>query len=144
MTTNNWREEKEQIEVIVADNLVQVPVEFPNGEKTQPENTEDDGHWIRLTIRPGDNNRISLGNNPLRRRVGLVIFQIFCPTKVGTKYADELVDTIMDLFQDREYLIQAGSKILFRSVSVDVVGCPMGQEQFQINVEIPYWRDKIG
>lgn len=108
------------------------PVAYMNVEFTPPR----DAPWVRLTVLPGGEGQIELGNPSLDRHVGLIDVSVFTPEGSGTKQARELAEQAAAIFRKANF-----SGILCRNPDVTTVGIIDGW--MQLAVRIPYQRDTI-
>lgn len=106
---------------VVFDNIAYVPVQGTP--------------YVRLSIRPGNSERITIGSRE-HRTVGLIVVQIFTPLGQGTSDARVLAEQAAAIFRDQEF-----GGVLCRSASIQNVGQSTDWNQF--NVTVPYQRDEV-
>ena len=92
-----------------------IPVFFDNAgdDVTPPQNSA----WVRLTVLPGSSQQVEMGRLRRWRRAGVVAIQIYVPAASGTGLAQELGDTVIEIF---EGLTLSG--VIFRATSLNRVG----------------------
>lgn len=108
------------------------PVAYMNVEFDPPRGSP----WVRLSVLPGGEGQIELGNPSLDRHVGIIDVSIFTPEGKGTKQARELAEQAAAVFRKASF-----SGILCRNPDVTTVGVMDGWHQ--ITVRVPYQRDTI-
>jgi hypothetical protein len=101
---------------------------------------EQTGPYVALFILDGEGHQVSLGTPALRRWAGVIIVQIFVEQDTGTKLARQYADTIGAIFDRAQFSYGSSGTIRCRIPSITPVGIENGW--FQINVEIPFIRDK--
>lgn len=102
-----------------------------NDIKEQP----DDDAWVRLTIRNGEANQVTLGTNGYHRFPGTIICQVFVPKNKGTKQSSEIADALVSLFANWQH---SAVKVMSPyCVTVGVV-----QDFHQVNVMVPFYRNE--
>lgn len=95
---------------------------------------------VALFIRRGEGLQASLGEVPLRRWPGVILVQVFIPSGSGTQQALEYASSIGAIFDRAEFSSGTSGRIRCRIPSVETVGERAGW--FQVNVTVPYLRDK--
>lgn len=102
----------------------------------------DTAIWARVTVRPGERTRSSVGAG-LFRRTGLLIVQIFAPSGSGDGGALAFADQVAA--EVDEATIGSGTPssptIRFRAVSTRTLGAD-GMGWWQINVSAPWYTDQ--
>jgi hypothetical protein len=111
-----------------------IPVFYDNaGDDVEPpENSE----WVRLTVLPGDSQQVEMGRLRRWRRVGVIIIQIFVPAASGTGLAQELGDTVKQIFEGITV-----SSVIFRATSLNRVG--LDGAWLQYNATTPFQADEL-
>lgn len=98
----------------------------------------DEPH-VRPAITTGSASRLSMGPNARRRAYGLATVSVFRPLGEGDANARSDALTLESLFRDYE-----SQGVTFGEPSSTVVGPdPEGRPFFQINVNVPFRRDRI-
>jgi hypothetical protein len=105
-------------------------------ERTPASFTSAKAPWVRLTIIPGKQTQVEMGNQRRFRRIGLVVLDVFVPAGSGEGRAMELCDAFADIFMARTI-----SGIVFRATSVDRVGTTDAWTQFSAST--PYQSDSL-
>ncbi len=111
---------------------VQVFYDNAGDDVTPPQNTA----WVRLTILPGQSQQVEMGRLRRWRRVGLIVVQIFVPAASGTGLAQELGDSVRDIFEGVTL-----SGVLFRATSLNRVG--LDGAWLQYNATTPFQADEL-
>lgn len=117
-----------------------IPVAYENVDFTPPEQSGiSQGAWVRLSIRNGDSNQISFGGGDkgLHRAMGLIIVQCFVPEGKGEFLVRQLADYASAIFRS----VSMSNGIKTKSPRVSYQGNSGGY--YQLNVEVPYWRDEV-
>jgi hypothetical protein len=111
-----------------------IPVFFDNAgdDVTPPQNSA----WVRLTVLPGQSQQVAMGNTRRWRRIGVAVLQIFVPAASGTGLAQELGDTVIEIF---EGLTLSG--LIFRATSLSRVG--LDGAWLQYNADTPFQADEL-
>lgn len=111
-----------------------IPVFFDNAgdDVTPPQNSA----WVRLTVLPGDSQQVAMGNTRRWRRVGVCAVQIFVPAASGTGLAQELGDTVIEIFEGLTL-----SSVIFRATSLNRVG--LDGAWLQYNANTPFQADEL-
>ena len=91
--------------------------------------------FVRLTIIDGEAKQASIEENPLHRRVGIIVIQIFVRPGDGTKPAEVLADHAATIFRAVQF-----SGITCRSPEYRKIG--QVEDWYQINVEVPFFVDE--
>lgn len=92
-----------------------IPVFFDNaGDDVQP---PQNSAWVRLTVLPGASQQVEMGRLRRWRRAGVVVVQIYVPAASGTGLAQELGDTVIEIFEGLTL-----SSVIFRATSLNRVG----------------------
>lgn len=129
--------ERQAIETRLEANFVAIPIKYEN--VPFPE-TEDP--YCAIFVRRGAGNQISLGNSPqLQRWTGIIVVQVFVPADTGTQAAAAYADQIAAVFNRQEFSVSGSGLIRCRVPQTDTVGVRNGW--FQMNVTVPYRRDKL-
>jgi hypothetical protein len=103
-----------------------IPVFFDNaGDDVQP---PQNSAWVRLTVLPGSSQQVEMGRLRRWRRAGVVAVQIFVPAASGTGLAQELGDTVRDIFEGLTV-----SSVIFRATSLNRVGLDGAWLQYNAN-----------
>ncbi len=128
---SNFKTIKKDIEVYLEANWSTTVIDYANTRFTQPK-TE----FLRIRIVHGETEQISMGSSQDHRSVGLIILSLFTKQNEGTGTLLEYADTLTDLFTNKTIGI-----VNTRSPSVNDVGLSDGH--YQINIEIPFWADRV-
>lgn len=111
-----------------------IPVFFDNaGDDVQP---PQNSAWVRLTVLPGSSQQVEMGRLRRWRRAGVVAVQIYVPAASGTGLAQELGDTVIEIF---EGLTLSG--VIFRATSLNRVG--LDGAWLQYNAMTPFQADEL-
>lgn len=103
-----------------------IPVFFDNaGDDVQP---PQGSAWVRLTVLPGASQQVEMGRLRRWRRAGVIAVQIFVPAASGTGLAQELGDTVRDIFEGITV-----SSVIFRATSLNRVGLDGAWLQYNAN-----------
>lgn len=102
--------------------------------------TETRSAYVALFIRDGEGSQISLGTTALRRWPGVIIIQVFVPQDTGSRTARGYCDTLAAIFDRVQFSVDASGTITCGTPSVQIIGTREGW--FQMNVSVPYHRDK--
>lgn len=115
---------------------VDVPVFYGNVEA----NTSQKRPWLRLVVITGDSDLAGLGGGTQRmwRTVGAVVVQIFVAVNFGEKIARQYADKVAAIFRGTRI-----GDLHFRAPSLIVIGAQPGGAWYQLNVNIPYYRDEL-
>ena len=128
--------ERQAIEARLEANFTAMPIRFENAPAAE---TQDP--YCALFIRRGEGHQITLGPSPqLQRWAGLIVVQVFVPEDTGTQVIADYADSIAAVFNRQELSTGASGLIRCRVARVDTIGTRNGW--FQMNVTIPYIRDK--
>jgi len=73
--------------------------------------------WVRVTILPGGQTQVGLGDLRRFRRIGVVACQIFVPAGSGDGLARELADSVANIIQGRTL-----NGVIFRGTGLTRVG----------------------
>jgi hypothetical protein len=97
----------------------------------------DDAAWVRLSVRGAREEQASLGGVATKqfRNFGLIMIQIFVPTRDGHAAGRALADTIGAIFRTQQF-----GGITCRASSVSEQGKIAGG-WIQTNVDVAYFRD---
>jgi len=101
------------------------------------ENMEPDlgwSEWARVTIQGGNGHIASLGNNPIYRYPGVIIFQIFTKLGIGSGRAVTIADEIDALLKSR----RLGS-VVFQVPNIQKIG--PNNNWYQINVLVDFYSE---
>jgi len=105
------------------------------------ENTKQDiptkGMWVRFQIIDSEKQPKSIGSTQLHRNTGQVIIQIFVKKGDGLSHSTDLADKAINAFD----IVQLDS-IQFRA-GYKIIAGDVGEEWFQTNVIIPFYRNSI-
>lgn len=96
--------------------------------------------YVALFIRDGEGNQISLGTPALRRWPGIVIIQVLVKEDTSTRVARGYADTIAAIFDRVQFSVDGSGTITCATPSIQIIGTRDGY--FQLNVTVPYHRDK--
>lgn len=111
-----------------------IPVFFDNaGDDVQP---PQNSAWVRLTVLPGASQQVEMGRLRRWRRIGVVAVQIFVPAASGTGLAQELGDTVIEIFEGLTL-----SSVIFRATSLIRVG--LDGAWLQYNANTPFQADQL-
>jgi len=111
-----------------------IPVFFDNaGDDVQP---PQNSAWVRLTVLPGASQQVEMGRLRRWRRAGVVVVQIYVPAASGTGLAQELGDTVIEIFEGLTL-----SSVIFRATSLNRVG--LDGAWLQYNANTPFQDDEI-
>lgn len=111
-------------------------IEYPNQEPIDP---APGVKFSRVTILPGDSNRVSLGGGTnVDRTLGVAIIQIFIPKDIGVQSALEFADHVASKFRA---VTAAG--VRYRTPSVQNIGTTNVSPHFQVNVVCPFQKDEL-
>ena len=111
-----------------------IPVFFDNaGDDVQP---PQNSAWVRLTVLPGASQQVEMGRLRRWRRAGIIAVQIFVPAASGTGLAQELGDTVRDIFEGLTV-----SSVIFRATSLNRVG--LDGAWLQYNANTPFQADEL-
>jgi len=111
-----------------------IPVFFDNaGDSVQP---PQNSAWVRLTVLPGTSQQVEMGRLRRWRRVGVIAVQIYVPAASGTGLAQELGDTVRDIFEGLTL-----SSVIFRATSLNRVG--LDGAWLQYNATTPFQADEL-
>ena len=111
-----------------------IPVFFDNaGDDVQP---PQNSAWVRLTVLPGSSQQVEMGRLRRWRRAGVVAVQIFVPAASGTGLAQELGDTVIQIFEGLTL-----SSVIFRATSLERVGLDGAWLQYNANTN--YQADEL-
>lgn len=123
---------------VTAPGVPRTPVHYPNAPFEPPSGAP----WARLTILPGEGQRMSLGGGAsrLRRWVGVVTIQVFVPLGTGDAAITALCDAAALLLDETKLL--ASGPIRFGTPSMRVIG--RDGSWWQQNVSCPFDRDRSG
>ena len=106
--------------------------------ENQPFSQPSGQTWYRLTFRPGDTNRASLGGDKaMNRTVFLLILQVFIPEQGGTKEAYQAADVMSGL--DGRQISQEGLTVHFQTAGLSKGAIPKttpgsGWEAFNVTI----------
>lgn len=109
-----------------------IPVLYDNTGQAAPK----DSAYVNLTILFGDSFQVEMGNLRRLRNSGLLTVQIFVPTGVGDGLAQELGDSVGDVFQ-----LRTVSGVIFRATSLLRVG--VDGPWLQYNASTPFQQDDL-
>lgn len=122
------------------------PIAYDNIAFTQPSGSS----WVKVYVREGDSQKITLGTAPQRRRtLGTVFVDIYTPIGQGSKAARTYADSVKAIFKDlRVSGVQfdgAGDVMVFgeRYFSNSGTGVPATSQIFQVSVAIPFKYDVV-
>ena len=111
-----------------------IPVFFDNaGDDVQP---PQNSAWVRLTVLPGASQQVEMGRLRRWRRAGIIAVQIYVPAASGTGLAQELGDTVRDIFEGLTL-----SSVIFRATSLNRVG--LDGAWLQYNANTPFQADEL-
>lgn len=86
--------------------------------------------WIACSLNPGEEQRFTMGSV---RQIGILSIQIFTPISIGANLAYNYADTLAGIFRNA---LDTG--VQFKTPTIVKVG--KTESWFQVNVNIPYWR----
>lgn len=93
--------------------------------------------WVRVSVRDGDSEQVSLGNTPRFRHYGTIIIQVFVRRDSGSRLAKTHADTISAYYRNSTF----GTPTIYcRAPYITNVGEREGW--YQVNVNIPYQWDE--
>ncbi len=106
-----------------------------------PLNDVPDSPWVALTIQGSEAKQIDLGvSNPLVRHGGRIVMQIFAPEVQGVRLSKQYADTLGAVFANEEFSAGSSGTIRCRRATISTVPARHGWSQ--VNVDIPFVRDK--
>lgn len=82
-------------------------VKYNNVPFRQPAN----GELITMTIVPGSEQQMSMGDEKVERQLGVVVFQIFTPKNIGDRRAKQIADLIAGVFRFRQFVLWSDNTI---------------------------------
>lgn len=133
----SYADEERAIHERLATNWTTTPIKYGSAPFTEPSAT----HWIAIWIQNAEAQQIDLGvSNPLVRHLGRIVMQIFAPESVGVRVSKQYADTLGAIFAGQQF--SAGNSGTIRCRRATVVSVPPQHGWSQINVEIPFSRDK--
>lgn len=109
-------------------------VSYPNEAFTEPTNEA----WVRLSVLGGSAQQIDLGDSATFRNLGVIVIQVFVPTDSGVVEAMGHADTAAAIFRRASF-----SGITCRAPAVRRVGVDDSGTWYQVNVEIPFYRNEV-
>lgn len=93
--------------------------------------------WVRVSIRDGQSEQITIGcSSTTFRTVGVVFFQVFTKIEIGSREGLEIADIIASKF--RAITIDG---VLYRTPSINTL--PRQADVFQITVSCPFQMDQV-
>jgi len=92
--------------------------------------------WMRMSVKFGEKDQITLGSNRLWRIIGIVFVQIFLPVGQGTNKNTTLADEISDLF-----LSKTVDGVTYKTPFAEHIGVSNGY--FQTHVRVPFYSDDL-
>ncbi len=123
------------IESRLQTNWTTTPIKFENAPFTETASA-----YVALFLRDGEGTQISLGTPALRRWPGVIIVQVFVPEDTATRVARGYADTIGAIYDRQQFSTDSSGVITCGVPSVQLIGTRDGW--FQMNVSVPYHRDK--
>jgi hypothetical protein len=93
--------------------------------------------WVRITVREGDEETVTVGNIAKVRVVGMVFIDVFSPMGIGTATPRGYAETAAQIF--RRVFVDG---VQFRAPMVVALG-DRGEGWWQIQVQVPFWWDRI-
>lgn len=97
--------------------------------------------WVALTIQNAEAQQIDLGvSNPLVRHGGRIVLQIFAPEVQGVRLSKQYADTLGAVFANQQFSAGSSGTIRCRRATVSTVPARNGWSQ--VNVDVPFVRDK--
>jgi len=105
--------------------------------------------WVKITVREGDSEKITLGSSPQRRRtVGTVFIDVFTVVGQGSKPVRALADSVKTVFRD---LRVSGIQFFEGDVMVQGeryytnsgTGVPATSQWYQATVALPFKYDVV-
>lgn len=133
---SGYADERQAIEGRLAANFNTIPIRFENGPFQDVKTA-----YCAIFVLRGEGHQITLGNAPqLNRWAGLIVVQVFTPENTWTNLAAGYCDTIAGIFRRQEFSSGGSGLVRCRVPNVRTVGVKNGW--FQMNVEVPYIRDK--
>lgn len=133
----SYADEERAIHERLATNWVTTPIRYGEAPFTEPNATP----WIAIWIQNIEARQIDLGvTNPLVRHDGRIVIQIFAPESQGVRTSKTYADTLGAIFAGQEF--SAGSSGTIRARRATVRTIPAKNGWSQVNVEIPFSRDK--
>lgn len=131
-----FADERRAIEERLSANWSATPIRFENVPFQEIQND-----YIACFIRSGEGRQISISNTPLTRFAGVIIIQIFVKADKGTQQARLYADQLDPIFRNQTF--SAGVSGLIRCWLPSLVPVGTAHGWYQMNLEIPYWRDKV-
>jgi hypothetical protein len=107
-----------------------------------------DASWVKIYVKDGDSQKISLGKAPQRRRtLGTVFVDIFTVIGQGSKPARTLADSVKAVFRDLRVggiFFYEGDVTIFgeRYYTNSGTGVPATSQWYQAVVAIPFFMDE--
>lgn len=132
---SGFEDEAKAIEIRLTTNWTTTPIRYVNAPFK-----ETDQPYVALFVLDGDGHQISLGPVALRRWVGIIVIQIFVPQDSGSRVAKTYATTLAAIFDRVEFSTDASGLIRCRVPALREVGIINGW--YQLNVEVPFIRDK--
>jgi len=125
----SFADERSNIEERFNDSWKTTSIAWGNADLNIPNNSE----WVRFNILNGNSAYRAI--NGLKRHTGIINIQLFTPLNKGTNTIRGYADTIATIFDG-----QAFKDVVCDVASVETVGTD--DKWYQMNVNIPYWRDE--
>lgn len=100
------------------------------------------GAYVAIQIEEFSGEQASLGQSPvLHRYLGIITLQVFVPERTGSNLANQYCDTLDTLFRRAQFSLNNSGTITCRTPTKRTVGTKAGW--YQVNLVIPYQRDKV-
>lgn len=104
--------------------------------------------WLRISIRDGDAQQISLGKPSLDRHASVLFVQVFVPINEGVDRARWLADKVAAIFRKKS--VNQGNGSLIFDVPYCIIANTLGEETdivntgwWQITVLCPFTYDEV-
>lgn len=112
-----------------------IPVAYQNQKFNQPA-----GSWVNFAIIPNERYRTNIGSEMCYRQSGILNIALMVAEGSGTKTLNAMVDTIHNIFQDRDYVAGDGTKITFFNAETRDRGVVSGY--YTKNVMVEFFHDQ--
>lgn len=110
------------------------PVSYPNVDFTPPV----DAAWVQFSLLGGAAQQVDLGTTATFRNIGVIVVQIFVPTGSGVAVAMGHADSAAAIFRRASF-----SGVTCRAPAIRRVGVDDSDTWYQVNVEIPFYRNEV-
>ena len=133
----SYADEERAFHERLAANWTTTPIKYGSAPFTEPTAT----HWMAIWIQNIDAQQIDVGvTNPLVRHPGRIVIQVFAPESQGVRTSKVYADTLGAIFAGQQF--SAGTSGTIRCRRATVRSLPPQHGWSQVNVEIPFSRDK--